>query len=125
MYDRHTRASEEDVTLRKLRLECCLLFFRYCAHTHNAVMCMAQSVNVGRDIQRAFESIVKQQELFQIDEVAKLLGQFSCKNQNVSKHTTHVCWGIRLALKLVAARIEVIQFDKVAKLLGQFSCKQK
>ena len=72
----------------------------------------------------AFELIEVQVEIDQIDEVAELLGQFSCKTSgNVSKHTTHVCWGIQLALKVVAGRIEVLQLDKVAKLLGQFSFK--
>ena len=70
---------------------------------------------------RTCEAIALQVEHLQIDEVAELLGQLSCNTQvNVSKHTIHVCWGIRLALKLVVARIKVRQIDKVAKLLGKF-----
>ena len=45
----------------------------------------------------ALEAIVAQVELFQIGKFAELLGQFSCKtSENVSKHTTHVCWVLQL-----------------------------
>ena len=52
---------------------------------------------------RTCEAIALQHELFQIDEVAELLGQLSCNTQvNVSKHTIHVCWDIQLASDRVA-----------------------
>ena len=45
-----------------------------------------------RNIQLALELIAGEEELDQIDEVAELLGQFTCKKcEHVSKHTTHVC----------------------------------
>ena len=87
---------------------------------------------LGHTTQLASDTIVGDAELFQIDQFSELLGQFSCKNMKTfftckntkrARHTTHVCWSIRLALKLVVARMKVRQIDKVAKLLGQFSCK--
>ena len=63
-------------------------------------MRIAQSANVGRNIQLTLELVVVQVELGQIDEVAELLGQFSCKtSENVSKiDNTYVCWDIQLEL---------------------------
>ena len=44
----------------------------------------------------AFKPIAAQVENGQIDKVAELLGQLACKtSENVSEHTTHVCWGIQ------------------------------
>ena len=56
----HLTLDVKVLNLGKLRLERRLLFFRHCAHAQNADMCMAQSVNVGRDIQLASELIVVQ-----------------------------------------------------------------
>ena len=61
------------------------------------------------NIQLALESVVVQPQLFQIDKFAELLGQFSCKSENVSKHTTHVCWDIKLASNSIVADVELFQ----------------
>ena len=54
---------------------------------------MAQSVDVGRNIQLTVELIAIQVELGQIDEVAELLGQFACKKQTggMSAKRTNTC----------------------------------
>ena len=93
---------------------------------------------------RTCEAIELQHELFQIDEVAELLGQLSCNTQvNVSKHTIHVCWSIPLACETsawngaivvivsvliyfvlyIAADVKTGQIGKLSELLGQFACK--
>ena len=84
MYDRHTRASEVEVALRKLRLECCLLVFRHCASTHRQNLWVRnyahdQIAYVVRNTQLALECVALEPELGQIDEVTELLRQFSCK----------------------------------------------
>ena len=57
--------------------------------------------------------------MFQIDEVAELHWQFSCKkNGNVRKYTTHVCWNIQLTLELIVVQVQCGQLDEVAQLLG-------
>ena len=89
---RHTRTSKQDGAARELRLECRLLFFRHCARTHTTPLYPAQSVNVGRNIQLASKLIVEQVERGQIDEIAELLGQFTCaKRWNVSKTHKRIC----------------------------------
>ena len=69
-------------------------------------------------------SLLLRERSVKLTSLPSSLGNSPAKSENVSKHTTHVCWDIRLALKLVVARIEERQIDKVAKLLGQFSCQK-
>ena len=69
-------------------------------------------------------SLLLRERSVKLTSLPSSLGNSPAKSENVSKHTTHVCWDIRLALKLVVARIEERQIDKVAKLLGQFSCRK-
>ena len=80
----HTRTSKQDGAARELRHECRLLVFRHCASTHRQNLWVRyyahdQIAYVVRNIQLALESIVEQPQVFQIDEVAELLGQLPCE----------------------------------------------
>ena len=68
-------------------------------------------------------------ELFQIDEVAELLGQFSCQNVKMSANIQRMFVGTynsnsQLALECIVAEPELSQIHEVAELLGQFSSKK-
>ena len=91
--DIHLTSDVKALNLGKLRLECRLLVFCHCAiHTQTLFYVRVRIAHVGRDMQLALELIVVHVEVGQLDEVAELLGQFTCtKKWNVSKtHKTHV-----------------------------------
>ena len=77
--------SESKVAARELRLKCPLLFFSHCAN--------ARKTLGYHDVQLASGVILVQDEHGQIDEVADLLGQCSCKTMNISANMQRTCAG--------------------------------
>ena len=69
---------------------------------------------VARDIQLALELIVAQVEVGQLDEVAELLGQFTCTKSGMSAKRTNACMmgHTNLTVEAHSVQDELLELDK-------------